>query len=129
MYKRFETRRMAGVPVEIITERTDLPIEFVSFDLSPGGAYLMTDAVPKPGERVVCAFSLDGERSYCFFGEVTRVNRGRRACDRGPTGFGVRFTDATPLERLTIRQNLRGLAPTSPAPKRDNALTAAMGWS
>ena len=44
----------------------------MSFDLSPGGAYLMTDAVPRMGDKVVCAFSLDGQRSYCFFGEVSQ---------------------------------------------------------
>jgi len=129
MYKRFESRRMAAIPMEIITGKTDLPLEFITFDLSPGGAYLMTDAVPRLGEEVVCAFDLDGATPMCFFGVVSRINRGRRACDHGPQGFGVRFTDATPIERLRIRHSLKGLAPTFPAPKRDNALTSAMGWS
>jgi Tfp pilus assembly protein PilZ len=129
MYKRFESRRMAAVPMEIITAKTDLPMEFVSFDLSPGGAYLMTDAVPRLGEQLVCAFDLDGESPMCFFGVVSRINQGRRACDRGPRGFGVRFLDARPMERLKIRRSIKALAPTIPAARRDNALTSAMGWS
>ena len=129
MYKRFESRRMAGIPMEIITSRTDLPVEFITFDLSPGGAYLMTEAEPRLGDQIVCAFDLDGESPLCFFGEVSRVNRGRRACDQGPKGFGIRFLDTTPMERIKIRHSLRSLAPTIPAPKRNNALTSAMGWS
>ena len=129
MYKRFESRRMAAVPMEIITAKTDLPMEFVTFDLSPGGAYLMTDAVPRLGEQVVCAFDLEGDAPMCFFGVVSRINKGRRACDKGPHGFGIRFLDASPMERLTIRQSIRALAPTFPAPRRDNSLTSAMGWS
>ncbi len=129
MYKRFESRRMAGIPMEIITSRTDLAVEFITFDLSPGGAYLMTDATPKLGEQIVCAFDLDGESPLCFFGEVSRVNRGRQACDQGPQNFGIRFLDTSPFERLKIRHSLKRLAPTFPAPKRNNALTSAMGWS
>jgi hypothetical protein len=108
MSKRFEIRRLAGVPVEVISTGSDLPLEFVTYDLSPRGAYLMSDAVPKVGEKIVCSFSLYGERKpFCFFGEVTRVNRGRRGNDAGPTGFGVTFLDPTARDRLTIRACLR----------------------
>jgi hypothetical protein len=108
MKTRFEIRRLAGVPMEVISARSDLPIEFVSFDLSPRGAFLMSDAEPEIGEQIVCAFSLDGaSKPFCFFGEVSRVNRGRRMNDFGPAGFGVRFLDPTALERLTIRSCLR----------------------
>jgi hypothetical protein len=108
MSKRFEVRRLAGVPMEVISAKSDLPLEFVTFDLSPRGAYLMSDAAPRVGEQVVCAFSLCGApRPFCFFGEVTRVNRGRRTRDLGPTGFGVTFLDPTALERLMIRSCLR----------------------
>jgi hypothetical protein len=108
MSKRFEVRRLAGVPVEVISARSDLPLEFVSFDLSPRGAFLMSDAIPRVGEQIVCSFALDADEGpFCFFGEVTRVNRGRRTNDAGPTGFGVTFLDATPLERMKIRSCLR----------------------
>jgi len=112
MRKRFEVRRLAGVPMEVISAKSDLPIEFVSFDLSPRGAFLMSDAAPRVGEQIVCAFSLDGaSKPFCFFGEVTRVNRGRRTSDAGPTGFGVTFLDPTALERLVIRSCLRDSPP------------------
>ena len=108
MSKRFEIRRLAGVPMEVISAKSDLPLEFVTFDLSPRGAYLMSDAVPKVGEQIVCAFGLYGAtKPFCFFGEVTRVNRGRRTSDTGPTGFGVTFLDPTARERLSIRSCLR----------------------
>jgi len=119
MSKRFEIRRLAGVPMELISAKSDLPLEFVSFDLSPRGAYLMSDAVPRVGEQIVCSFSLYGApKPFCFFGRVSRVNRGRRQRDLGPTGFGVTFLDPTALERLTIRSCLRGQPPTSRTPGR-----------
>ena len=49
MYKRFEMRRSAGVPIEVITAKSDLPIEFVTWEMSPGGAFLMSDAIPTIG--------------------------------------------------------------------------------
>ena len=120
MSKRFEVRRLAGVPMEVISAKSDLPLEFVSFDLSPRGAYLMSDAVPKIGEQIVCAFSLYGaDKPFCFFGQVSRVNRGRRGNDLGPTGFGVTFLDPTALERLTIRSCLRGQPPAFLSPGRN----------
>ena len=129
MYKRFEMRRSAGVPIEVISAKSDLPIDFVTWDLSPAGAFLMSDAIPTIGEQLVCSFNLDDARSFCFFSEVSRINRGRRACDTNPPGFGVRFLDPSPLERLDIRGALRGLPPPMPALRRDNQLTRAMGWN
>ena len=84
----------------------------MSFDLSPRGVFLMSDAVPRVGEQIVCSFSLEGApRPFCIFGEVTRVNRGRRANDAGPTGFGVTFLDVTAFERLVLRSCLRNQPP------------------
>lgn len=112
MNKRFEIRRLAGVPMEVISQGSDLVLDFVSFDLSPRGVFLMSDAVPRVGERIVCAFSLeDAPRPFCVFGEVTRVSRGRRTTDSGPTGFGVTFLDVTALERLQLRHCLRNQPP------------------
>lgn len=128
MARRNEVRRLVGVPMEVISSRSDLPVTFVTWDLSPRGAFLMSDARPRLGEQLVLAFNLDGTREFCFFGEVTRVSSGRRACDTAPGGFSVRFTDARPLERLTIRGELRRSPPGLPSRKRDNALTRAMGW-
>ena len=130
MYKRYEHRRLAAVPIELITPATDLPFEFVTWDISPRGAFVMSDAKPKLGEQIVCSFSLTGKADeYCFFGEVVRVDPKRRAADRGPRGFSVRFIDATPRERMKLRRLLRNQPPSLPAPKRNNSLTRAMGWS
>jgi PilZ domain len=129
MHNRFEMRRSAGIPIEVIAPDWDDPLEFISGDLSPRGTYLHTDLMPQIGEHVVCSFNLKtGVPEYCFFGEVTRVNLHRRKCDSGRPGFGVRFLDAKPFERIQIRQALRGLPPPIPTSKREQPieLTSAM---
>jgi hypothetical protein len=127
--KRFETRRMAGIQMEVITPRTDLPIEFTTWDLSPRGAYLMSDATPTIGQPVICMFSLGPEaREFCVFGEVARVDPKRRHCDHGPRGFAIEFK-AVAIDRLAIRNKIHRLMPSIPSPRRDNSLTEAMGWS
>ncbi len=115
MRPRYEKRRLAGIPVEIISPRSDLSIEFISWDLSPGGTYLMTDATPNVGDHIICSFVLDeGQPEYCFFGEVSRVSRGRRDSDTGPRGFAINFLDPTPMERLKIRADLNGQPTAAP---------------
>jgi hypothetical protein len=127
--KRFETRRMAGVQMELITPSTDLPLEFTTWDVSPRGAYLMSDATPRVGQQVICMFSLgDKVREFCVFGEVARVDHKRRLGDIGPRGFAIKF-DATALDRLAIRNEISGLIPSLPSRRRVNGLTAAMGWT
>ena len=127
--QRFETRRMAGVQMELITPRSDLPIEFTTWDLSPRGAYVMSDATPAVGQQVICMFSLEcSPREYCIFGEVARVDPKRRHADIGPQGFAIKFY-TSPLERLAMRNKLADLVPSLPSARRENALTEAMGWS
>lgn len=127
--KRFETRRMAGIQMELITPRTDLPIEFTTWDISPRGVYLMSDATPEIGQQVICMFSLGTDvREFCLFGEVARVDPKRRHSDHGPRGFAIEF-NANAADRLSIRNKIHGLVPSIPSPRRENALTKAMGWS
>ena len=127
--KRFEKRRMAGIQMELITPRTDLPIEFTTWDLSPRGAFLMSDATPEVGQPVICMFSLGSDaRDICVFGQVARVDPKRRLSDVGPRGFAIEFK-APAIDRLVIRNKIAGLVPSIPSAKRDNALTRAMGWT
>ena len=115
MHKRFEMRRTIGTPIEIITSFWDEPVDLIASDLSPRGAYLESELMPEPGEHIVCSLELDnGIQEFCFFGEVTRVNLNRRATDGGRPGFGIQFLDCSPLERLAIRDALRGLPPPVP---------------
>jgi hypothetical protein len=119
MKKRCETRRLAGVHMEMISSRCRETLDVFTGDLSPRGAYVVSPLVPAVGDHLVCCFSLgEKPREYLFFGEVTRVSLGRRRGDAGPAGFGVRFLDATPLERLLIRSELRGVPPPTPARPR-----------
>ncbi len=117
MYKRFEIRRQTALPMEIISSFADEPFCLTATNLSPRGAYLESELLPDLGEHLVCSFDL--ENAFCLFGEVSRVNLMRRKWETGRPGFGIQFLDATPKERLAIRQALRGLPPPVPKRKRD----------
>jgi len=114
MYKRFEMRRLLGIPIEVITSLWDDPIDLVASNLSPRGAYIESEFMPESGEHIVCSFALQGAPLCCLFGEVRRVNFFRRKSENGRPGFGVSFLDASPIQRLRIRHSLRGLPPPLP---------------
>ena len=129
MKKRWELRRLAGVHMEMISSRCREILDVFTGDLSPRGAYVVSPLVPAVGDHLVCCFSLGAvPREYLFFGEVTRVNLGRRRGDAGPIGFGVRFLDTTPFERLLIRSELRGVPPPAPTRPRKAAPARAHGF-
>jgi hypothetical protein len=129
MKQRYETRRRAGVHVEMISSRCRETLDVFTADLSPRGAYVVSPLVPAVGDHLVCCFSLgEKPREYLFFGEVTRVNLGRRRGDEGPIGFGVRFLDATPFERLLIRSELQGVPPPTPTRPREEMPARAHGF-
>lgn len=109
--RRFEMRRSLSRPIEVISATWDEPVEFAMGDLSPRGAYVRSELLPSLGENVVCAFDFGPERRFDFFAEVIRLNMHRRRADRGWPGFGLRFLDAKPLDRLRIRDALRNLPP------------------
>lgn len=119
MYKRWELRRSVRLPLEVILPGCDDLVRLEASDLSPAGAFIESDLLPDKGEPLVCCFGLRRPDEYCLFANVTRVNLLRRRYDSGPPGFAVSFIDALPLERLRIRQLLRGLPPPVPRPKRD----------
>ncbi|MBN2344639.1 MAG: PilZ domain-containing protein [Deltaproteobacteria bacterium] len=114
MKKRFELRRSINYPMEVITSHWDEPVLLATSDLSPRGAYINCDCLPEIGEYVVCSFSTDGNTQYDFFGQVVRTNLMRRTEDRGEAGFGVEFLDSKPMERIQIREHLRGTPPPVP---------------
>ena len=131
MKKRFEIRRSIKLPIEVITSMWDEPLNFNTADLTPHGAYVVSELMPEVGEHLVCSFNLSDmacmTKDYCFFGEVTRVNWFRRIVDRGRPGFGVRFMDAAPLDRLRIRRILRGVPPPIPTRRREIRLKHCFG--
>lgn len=120
MYKRFEIRRSARIPIEVITNMWDEPLSLMADDLSPRGTYLVSEMMPNLGEHIVCSFRLPRiEREQMFFGEVSRINWYRRKADKGRPGFGVKFIDTTPMDRLRIREALASLPPPLPMGRRD----------
>ena len=118
MLRRFETRRAVARPIEVIASAWDEPILLATSDLSPRGAYVASELLPNLGETVVCAFDFGEECAFDFFGEIVRVNLLRRRSDRGLPGFGVRFVDARPLDRIRIREALRNTPPPLPVMRR-----------
>jgi hypothetical protein len=114
MHSRFEIRRTISRPIEIISSLWDDPLGFATRDLSPRGAYIVSELLPDLGEDVVCCFALGRSLRFDLFAKVVRVNLMRRKSDLRHPGFGVRFTDATPLDRLRIRGALRGTPPPIP---------------
>ena len=56
MKKRFETRRMVTRPIEIISSLWDAPLGFETADLSPRGAYVITDLLPEMGRGINISF-------------------------------------------------------------------------
>ena len=120
MYKRYDVRRQLSVPVEIISSFADDPFLLRIRDLSPMGAFVESKLMPDLGEHIVCSFALND--AYCLFGEVCRVNLLRRASDAGAPGFGIRFMDASVIERLSMREALRGLPPPLPSKRRDGVV-------
>ncbi|MDD5308472.1 MAG: PilZ domain-containing protein [Deltaproteobacteria bacterium] len=116
MRKRYETRKRARVAMEVITSSWDDALEFETSDMSPQGAFVQSEILPTVGEHIVCVFTLEGtKREFALFGEVARVNLRRRRSDYGRPGFGVRFLDATPLDRLVMRHSLGRMLPQVPA--------------
>ncbi|HUT77418.1 MAG TPA: PilZ domain-containing protein [Polyangia bacterium] len=122
---RFETRRGASVGIEVISSLWDTPIDFLTRDLSPRGAYVRSELLPDPGDHVICSFDLGCRRPFELFAEVVRVNLLRRAGDGADPGFGLRFLDARPFDRLRIRQALANTPPPRPDGHR---LRAGPSW-
>jgi hypothetical protein len=116
MQQRFEMRRSADIPVEITTSLWDRPVRLRASDLSPGGLFLNSELILDPGLPIICSFRLFKE--HFVYGRVSRMNRMRRATDRGKPGFGVEFMYTTPITRIRIREALRGLPPPIPSYKR-----------
>ncbi len=118
---RFEMRRGASVGIEVISSLWDEPIDFLTRDLSPRGTYVISELLPDPGDHVFCSFALGLARPFELFAEVVRVNPMRRASDLADPGFGLRFMDPHPLDRLRIRNALAGTPPPVPDRRRCQA--------
>ena len=115
MRTRFEVRKAARLPVEVISAEWDEPVTLTTSDMSPRGCFIRTGVLVDEGEEVVIAFRLgEGGEEMLLFGEVARVAIQRRRSDVGATGFGIRFTDIRAMDRIRIRERLRGVPPPLP---------------
>lgn len=122
MKKRFEIRRAMKHPMEVFTSDWDEPVQLETSDLSPRGAYINCDCLPEMGEYVVCSFATEhpsgANTQYDFLGQVVRTNLMRREEERGEAGFGVEFLDSKPMERIKLREHLRGTPPPLPVMRK-----------
>lgn len=112
---RFEVRKAFGHEIELVAADWDEPIGLPARDLSPGGVFVATELPLEEGSELVVSFwvpQCPGE--ITVFGEVVRVCLPRRRSDRFSPGMGVRFLDISPLERLFVRDALRGVPPPLP---------------
>jgi hypothetical protein len=115
MYVRNEVRRSARVPVEMICAEWDEPVMLQTADLSPRGCFLPSRVLVEEGTPVVLSFRLGRDGSeWTLFGEVSRVSSWRRQTDPYRAGLGVRFVGMAPMERIRIRERLRGVPPPLP---------------
>jgi hypothetical protein len=116
MRSRFEVRKAIRLPMEVIMADWDEPVELSTSDLSPRGCFVRSGVLVDDGEPVVVSLRLSGsDEEMLIFGEVARVAFHRRRQDVGPSGFGIRFTDTKPMQRVRIRERLRGVPPPLPA--------------
>jgi hypothetical protein len=125
MQKRYEVRRSAIIPTEVMAPYWSEPMDLVAADISPRGMYLLSEDMPSVGEYLFCSFALQGEDpEYSFFSRVQRVNWHRRRTERYRPGFGVEFLDVNGQNRFIIRSALRGLPPPIPSRGRDKLFEA-----
>jgi len=112
---RFEVRKAWPTQIEMISQYWDEPIEMMATDISPGGLFIPGDILLEAGEPVVACFNMPGHKEqYQLFGDITWVSLPRRASDHGLAGMGIQFVKTSPLERITMRQALRGVPPPMP---------------
>lgn len=108
-------RKAFGREVELVAADWDEPVELPARDLSPGGIFVSTELPLELGAELVLCFRVPAcPREIAVFGQVVRVCLPRRRTDTATPGMGVRFLDITPLERLFVRDALRGVPPPLP---------------
>jgi hypothetical protein len=118
-YRRSEVRKSLRLPIEVVHPDWETPEVWTTSDLSPTGAWVRTEREAAPGDAIIVSFRLPhGSRELSFFAEVIRVLWEYRDDELVPSGFAVRFLDAGPLDRLRIREALRGIPPRVPAASR-----------
>ena len=106
---RFEERRNASIPIEVISfKNKSCPISMTTRNMSPRGAYIESALSYAMGDHLICKFKLPkSNKSFSFIAEVERVDNYWREGNLVKEGFGVSFIDTRAHERLTIRSYLR----------------------
>ncbi len=112
---RFEVRKAQPTTIDLVCQHWDEPIKITATDISPGGLFIPSDLLLEAGEPIVACFHVPGhEQELQLFGDVIWVALPRRQSDAGAAGMAIEFVKTRPLERMTIRQSLRGVPPPLP---------------
>ncbi|MBI5502077.1 MAG: PilZ domain-containing protein [Deltaproteobacteria bacterium] len=108
-------RKPLHIGVELLRRGHDNPEFAIGADLSPSGALVFSDAALDPSDYVVLRFRLPwSDDRYAFLSEVVRVQPAPEEETGALFGFGLRFLDVSPSERLGLRQELQDLPPAVP---------------
>ena len=98
--------RRSGIPhiqLEMVDDE-DNAMPFDCFDLSPVGAYLHSEFLLLPGDRVTLRLRLDYQhRPLEVEGEVVRVETGD---DGLPPGMGIAFREMAQRDSIKLKQFL-----------------------
>lgn len=118
--ERREVRRAVPMTCQVVRERDFSLVSERTLDVSPDGMLVASDletaAALEPGETVFVTFRATAlDLWFDTEATVVRVERGRRAGDRGP-GVALRFGSLPRVKRLILRGSLRRVPP--PVPRR-----------
>jgi len=110
--QRAEVRKPVHIGIELLHRTRGGPEFAVGADLSPAGAYILSDDVLAPQERLLIRFRLPwADDEYSFLGEVVRVQPVRADELGAHYGYGLQFLDVMPSEGARLREELRDLPP------------------
>ena len=116
MSPRLEMRRARLTPVVLSHDDWPWPELLVATEVSPRGLYVSAEErLLRAGEEVRVSFRLGTPELWEASGVVAHFQRRRRRADPGYSGMGVELFDLSALERIRIRELLRGVPPPLPA--------------
>lgn len=113
---RIEMRRARLTPVVMSHDDWPWPEVLVASEVSPRGLYVTAeDRLVAADSWVRVSFRLGTPELFELDGHVAHFQRRRRRTDPGWSGMGVELHGASPLERMRMRELLRGVPPPLPA--------------
>jgi hypothetical protein len=114
MKNRFELRKSRYTPVVVSHDDWLWPETLVASEVSPRGLFISSDHQLPHDEMVRVCFRLGTPDYWDFHARVVHGTQRRRQNDWGFSGLGLELVDASPLERMQMRNLLRRYPPPIP---------------